>query len=125
MFFVSPSGLLYMEKDGKFLNVGIKAKDKVVEVRELASTTIVEGDEIAALPEGCHGATLREVIAKFNVSERHPVKCGVEPEPEPEVESEVDGDGDQDESDASKEDSEEDASEPETVDEPAAEKAAK
>ena len=81
MFYVV-DGSVYTERaDGKYVNVEITGKDKVIVSRELESVTVNEGDVViddvgSALP-----CTLNTIIAKFNVSEANPVPFAEKPKP--------------------------------------------
>lgn len=66
-------GSVYAERDGKFVNVEITGKDKVIEVRELESITVTDGDIVLDSVGDAVPHTLNTIIAKFNISERNPV----------------------------------------------------
>lgn len=66
-------GSVYAERDGKFVNVEITGKDRVVEIRELESITVTDGDIVLDSVGDAIPCTLNTIVAKFNVSEKNPV----------------------------------------------------
>lgn len=72
MLYVDNSGAYLVEGD-TCVSVGVSAKDKVVERRELESLSLVRGNE-CDLPSGATPASLDEIVRRFNVSEHNPLK---------------------------------------------------
>lgn len=67
------NGSVYAERDGKFVNVEITGKDKVVEIRELESVTVTDGDIVLDSVGDAIPCSISTIIAKFNISEKNPV----------------------------------------------------
>ena len=86
------NGNVYMVgEDGLAHPTDVTAKDKVTEVRELESVTVSPQKKTVKLPKGAVPITEDELIRKFNLSEKNPIKFKAskpkaEPEPEPESE---------------------------------------
>ena len=72
--FESEGNVYTVLPDGTCRPVDVKATDEVQEVRRLASVTVVARNEAVELPAGARPVTVEEVVAKFNVSERHPLR---------------------------------------------------
>lgn len=73
MYFVV-DGSVYAERpDGKYVNVEVIGKDKVIEIRELESVTVNEGDVVIDDVGGAFPCTLDTIIKKFNVSGSNPI----------------------------------------------------
>lgn len=91
MFYATDDGAFLVDAEGNCTAIGINAKDKVVEVRELESISIVRG-EGGQLPAGAVPATIDEIVARFNVSEANPLKpAAIAPEAEEAPEAPSDG----------------------------------
>ena len=69
---VSDKNVYWIDDEGKSYGVNITAVDKVVTHREIESVTITVGSE-AECPTTAVGATVSDIIAKFNLSEENPV----------------------------------------------------
>lgn len=61
-------------EDGLAHPTDVTAKDKVIEVRELESVTVSAQKKTVKLPAGAAPITLDELVRKFNVSEKNPLK---------------------------------------------------
>ena len=73
MYFVV-DGSVYAERpDGKYVNVEVIGKDKVIEIRELESVTVNEGDVVIDDVGGAFPCTLDTIIKKFNVTGSNPI----------------------------------------------------
>lgn len=69
------NGNVYMVgEDGLAHPTDVTAKDKVIEVRELESVTVSPQKKTVKLPKGAVPITQDELIRKFNVSEKNPLK---------------------------------------------------
>lgn len=91
MFYATDDGAFLVDAEGNCTAIGINAKDKVVEVRELESISIVRG-EGGRLPAGAVPATIDEIVARFNVSEANPLKpAAIAPEAEEAPDAPSDG----------------------------------
>lgn len=73
MFYLS-DGHIYIEENGKYRNVGFTAKDKVITRVELESTEMVMGDVVVELIDNSIPLTRDEIILKFGLSEKNPIK---------------------------------------------------
>lgn len=73
MFYVIDGSVYFERADGKYVNVSITGKDKVVEIRELESVTVTEGTVVIDSIGDAIPCTLNTIVAKFNVSEKNPV----------------------------------------------------
>lgn len=60
--------------DGLAHPTDVTAKDKVIEVRELESVTVSPQKKTVKLPEGAVPVTTDELIRKFGLSEKNPIK---------------------------------------------------
>lgn len=81
MFYTDASGAYMVDSVGTCNAIGLTAKDKVVERREIESLAVVKG-KACDLPPGAVPASLDEIAAKFNVSEANPLAAPQEPEEE-------------------------------------------
>lgn len=71
---------LYVKDGDIYRNVGISAKDKVVTTRKLESTTVVIGEVTLPKLKNALPVSMSEAIAKFAISEMHPLLCESAPE---------------------------------------------
>lgn len=69
------NGNVYMVgEDGLAHPTDVTAKDKVIETRELESVTISPQKKTVKLPKGAVPVTTDELIRKFGLSEKNPIK---------------------------------------------------
>lgn len=83
MYYVVGDSVYRQRDDGKYVNVEIIGKDKVIEIRELESVTVNEGDVVIDDVGGAYPCTLDTIIRKFNLTESNPVKFAEKPKKAP------------------------------------------
>jgi hypothetical protein len=71
--YLERNGCLYIEEKGKYTNVQITAKNRVVTVSELESITVTPGETVTSL-RGAVPMTMDEIKSKFHLDEDHPIK---------------------------------------------------
>lgn len=94
------NGNVYEVEGGVAYPANITAKDKVIEIRELEAVAVKREKDEVELPPTARPVTIDEIIAKFNVSEKHPCKFDMNAHEqcfvvEDETEGEVEGSDDQ------------------------------
>ena len=72
MFYVADSGAYLVDSEGACKGIGVTVVDKVTTIREIESISYKPGSA-TTLPAGAVPATLREIVAKFNVSQSNPL----------------------------------------------------
>lgn len=81
MYYVIDGSVYFERADGKYVNVSITGKDKVVEIRELESVTVNEGTVVIDSIGDAVPCTLNTIIAKFNLNEANPIPFAEKPKP--------------------------------------------
>lgn len=71
MFYTDETGAYVVDGDTCY-GLSVSAKEKVVEHREIESLTVTRGSE-CDLPAGAAPATLNEIVARFAITEAHPL----------------------------------------------------
>lgn len=68
------NGNVYDVEGGVAHPANIVAKDKVIEIRELESVAVKVDKNDVVLPSEARPVTIDEAVAKFNISEKNPLK---------------------------------------------------
>ena len=74
MLYLYENRVYHVDADGKAHKADITAKDKVVQRRELESMTVTPAKAAVKLPAGARPVTVDELVAKFAISEKNPLK---------------------------------------------------
>ncbi len=81
MGFYIAKGKIYMDSpEGGFQNIGVKAVDKVITVREIESIEVIPGKHTVSSLDQPELTTLDEIVRRFNVSEANPILTSDETE---------------------------------------------
>lgn len=71
--YLAGNNVYSVDDNGKAHATSILAKDKVIETRELESTTLKVDEAVIDLPNEACLITLDELIRKFHISEKNPL----------------------------------------------------
>lgn len=74
MLYLKDNRVYHVDGEGKAHKADVTAKDKVVQVRELESVTVTPAKAACKLPEGARPVTVDELVRKFAISEKNPLK---------------------------------------------------
>lgn len=77
-YYATGTAAYWVDENGDAYDVSLTAVDKVQEVRELESVTVVVGNK-TKLPWEAVSATLDNLVKKFHVSEDNPLPMASKP----------------------------------------------
>ena len=72
--YLANGNVYVVNEDGQAHPADVTAKDKVIETRQLESVTVKAKKEVVALPDGAMPVTQDELVCKFNLSQKNPIK---------------------------------------------------